>query len=963
MAISLDDALKISDKVSVNPGQSFNPSFIQKQPTVTQTIQQKATQAGKAGLGFVGDILNKPSAITESFLTGGKGYEKTLSNAGVTNPTAQKVLGFTGRMVLDPLNLISFGSEGVAKVGLKSLTSQAAKDIGETAFRKLTQMGGKEAAITLSKEAGLKLAKLEPKIGRAAAEAQILKEIAGGAEHYVAKSGVKIGAFGKDVVLPLPKANIKSKVANVIPQGVKDVAGKVALKARQAFEYPLNRAPAGASDIVDAATAAKQKYFEMADKFVQSYTKASPEVKQLADSVLTGAAKITTHENPIVKSAIEMRSTIDDLGKKAVDLGLLDKNTYDAGQGTYLPQLYDVFLQKGDNVLEGAPSAKKIAADEAGRLRTRTESQIAQDLGAGKITQEQAQAEREVLARFKQAGGQVESPAFQASKAVQNLGGLITKEQQFKDLGQFSKTAEDIAPSLVKGDSQVALEKGIHGTQNSEIERRALDVLARASASGKTVESEKAIQEGAKQLLQRSTQVTHEGQKLYKLPESASLGALSGTFVPEAIHTYLTEGSGRLLSSNVGKWMMRLSAPFNFKTMKTVYSPGSQVRNVISNQILGFMNDPGSFKHFKQAIDVVSHPNSKEFQEMEKVGLFNGKFFGEEVKRFYKSIETKDDITTFSKFVEGLKNFGGAIHNKLGDAREVMESHAKIQQYLRARSLGASAEQAKRVAEKTLFAYNKVGPGVRILRSTGVPFITFTLKAAPFIAETGLKNPKRLAVFPKLEREMANLFNDHPEDEKYMPTWMKGMIPMPGTDENGNKQYFNPRYLYPWGSIVGDFNPLPGLPFIGKGGTLPGGVSMSPTISEGISQVTGRDLFTGQEFVNDAMLPGDAVKARLTRIGKTFSPGPVSSALPFLTGSQTDAQSQKGLGNSILGSMTGLQTQPFNLANGMDQQSKAIQAIQRETTTEVNKALKEGKSFDYIRHIQERGFERIQELQ
>ena len=90
MAISLDDALKISDKVSVNPGQSFNPSFIQKQPTVTQTIQQKATQAGKAGLGFVGDILNKPSAITESFLTGGKGYEKTLSNAGVTNPTAQK---------------------------------------------------------------------------------------------------------------------------------------------------------------------------------------------------------------------------------------------------------------------------------------------------------------------------------------------------------------------------------------------------------------------------------------------------------------------------------------------------------------------------------------------------------------------------------------------------------------------------------------------------------------------------------------------------------------------------------------------------------------------------------------------------------------------------------------------------------------------------------------------------------
>lgn len=953
--ISAEDALQYARQGTNYAPQTFTPET--PAPVSKPSFLKTAARVGLAGLGKVGEVLNKPSEWTEKILTGGSTYEDRYK--------VPKLAGTALRIVLDPLNFISIGSSGVAKVGLKSLTKPALRHIGQEGLEQLGKFATKEGAITLSKTAGKELAQLEAKYGRKAAEIAMLNRVAKG-EDLVAKSGLKVGLpftnIEKTYKLPGVQKLMPSVISK-IPQPVRETVSNVGMKARRAFEYPLNRAPAQAGDIVDAASAVKQKFFEQGDRFIANYQKAPQELKTIVDDVLRGAVKITNHENPMVKEAIEVRKSIDSLGKRAVELGLLSRETYEKGQGTYLPRLYDVFLQRSDDVIKGSPEAKRIATDEFARVRRRTDTQIMADLKAGKISEQQAQAEINVLNRFKEAGGEVTNPAFLASKALQNLGGLISKTEEFKQLRKFGKSAEQLAEDVVQGVADVKLPKGIKGNQRSEIARHTLDIFERAAAEGQPMTEKLAEKLGARNLINTSSEVTSRGQKLLRLPNSASLGELSGMYVPEGIHTFLTEGSGRFLSSEAGKWMMRLSAPFKFKELKTVWSPGSQVRNVLSNQILGFLQDPGSFKHFREAINVVKDHSNPVFKEMEKVGLFSGKFFGEEVSRFYQNIPLadSDSVSFFTKIVNSVGNF----HNKLGDTRDFFENMAKVQQYLRARELGASAQEAKKIAETALFAYQKVGPAVRIIRSSAVPFLTFTIKAVPFVARQGIKHPGRLAVFPKAEREFVNIFGLNEEEQKYLPDWMKGMIPLPMKDENGNTLYFNPKYIYPWGQTMNDFEPLPGLPVIGQGGQLPGGVSMSPTISEFISQVTGRDLFTGEEFVRESQTPDEQVRARLERVGKTFSPGATSGFIPFLPGatSTTESQKERGLGLTALGAATGMQVQPFNMARGIESKQKRIQAIKRQTSTEVNNALRSGKSLDEINRIRQRGLERIIELQ
>lgn len=941
---------------------------------------QKAKELGMAGLGVVGKVLSYPSELVEKGVVGAynnapklfggqvnnaTSYEDIAKKSGVENELAQKALGVAGRFVLDPLNLVTFGGEGIAKIGLKGL--EEGKNF--TKLAGLANVADKAGDVRLTVEAGKELATLSTKIGRSAAEAEMLARIAKGGTNLIEKGGIGVKIpftnIGKSFQLPDIGSKISpyiQKVVDKIPQGVKDAAFKV----RQAVEYPLNRVAPEVSNIVDRYAAQKQGFLQLGDDFLKAYQSAKPEVRAVADAVLEGTSNIVKHENPVIQKAIEMRNTLDDLGKKAVELGFLKKETYEAGRGTYLPRLYDVFLQHGDEAAMGSTTAKKIVADEAGRLMSRTDTEIQRDLAAGKITPEMADAQMKAFERFRQAGGEVENAAFKAVKGVQGGGGFITKQQQFNELSKYGKTSSELATELLGGNVEATVQKGIKNTAEAEAERYTLDALGKAGAEGKNMTYDAAKKIGAQKLIENSSDVLRGGQKYIQLPESQALGALSGKFVPEGIHTFLTEGSGQFLSSTTGKWLILATNPFGFKTAKTVLTPGSQVRNVLSNQILNFLQDPGSFRHFREAIDVLrGGPLNPKFQEMEKVGLFTGGIVGEEVQRFYTKLGDLSKLDNPDLFSRISDLYKGAF-NTMADIRSVTENHAKVQAYLRARALGATPEIAKGVAEKTIFAYNKVGPAIKIARASVVPFLTFSLKATPFIAEQAIRHPGRLAMFPKLEQGALNILGANEEEMKYLPDYMKGMIPLPIKDGNGNTIYYNPKYIYPWGNVIGvaDFNPLPGLPFIGKGGQLPGGVSLAPTITEGFSQLGGRDLFTGEEFVRESQTPGQQMRARAEHAIKTFAPGPISSAIPFLPGaaSTTSSQKTRGLGFAETGAMTGFQLQPFSQRDAIESRNKRAESIRRETTTEVNKAIKSGKSPEELRAIRMRGIERLREL-
>lgn len=961
-----EDALRNLKKIqSPTPTPSTIPSVVQPSqatPTPPQptSLGGKIKQAGLAGLGVVGKVLNAPSQFTETLLTGGKGYGEGVG------PTI-------ARLALDPLNLISFGTAGVARLGLKGLSKVALKEVGQAGIEQLGKLATKEGEIALTKAAGKQLAEHSTQVGEEAARTQMLKRIAQGETNLIDKGGIKVGIPFKEgkTIAPLPDlgTTIKPAIASLaskVPQPVRDLATNIGTKVKQAVEYPLNRAPKGVSEVVDKFGAEKQRLYDMADNLVQNYTKIAPESRQLVDDVLRGTTKLTQHENPIVQQAINVRNTIDNLGQRAVKAGLISKETYQAGQGSYLPRLYKLFLEDAD-LSRGIPEAKRITGEEFSRTMQRTDVELQKMLDEGKISQEHFNKGMQNFQNFQKAGGQVTNPAYLAAKALQGVGGLVTKAEQFGAIRPYGVKADELAAKFLKGKVDAKLNPVLRDFRNpteaATTESELLRFLQNANFEGK--EGKRAAVEAARRVLDESVSVEFKGQKLYQLPQSKALGELSGIYVPEAIHTYLTEGSGRFLSTNAGKALMLLSAPFGFKAAKTTLSVGSQVRNFLSNQILNFLQDPGSFRQFRQAFKVVKNPADPRFEEMRKAGLFVGRFVGEEVGKFYKKIDNLENLDDLS-FLTRVRNIAASGANKAGDIRDFAENWAKAQQYLHARSLGASIEEAKRIAESTIFAYQKVGPAVRIARATAVPFLTFTIKAVPFIAKQGLKNPRRLALFPKAEQGVMSIFGVNEAEQQYLPDWMQGMIPLPIKDESGNTLYFNPKYIYPWGQVMGsDVQPLPGLPFIGKGGQLPGGVSLAPTFTEAASQISGRDLFTGEEFVRQSQTSGQQVRARVERVAKTFTPSAVAGAVPFLPGatSTTKSQKERGLGLTELGANAGLQLQPFNLRQGIESNKKAAEAIRRETTTEVNRAIKAGKSPEEIKQIRLRGIQRLRDLQ
>lgn len=101
--------------------QPVRQSFVGQNPT-PPPVQQADKSLGMKVI----DALNYPSMKAEQILTGGKGYDQRLNQAGIKNTPGQldmnDVISNAGRMVIDPLNFLPVGK--IAK-GAGALLSKA----------------------------------------------------------------------------------------------------------------------------------------------------------------------------------------------------------------------------------------------------------------------------------------------------------------------------------------------------------------------------------------------------------------------------------------------------------------------------------------------------------------------------------------------------------------------------------------------------------------------------------------------------------------------------------------------------------------------------------------------------------------------------------------------------------------------------------------------------------------------
>ena len=127
-----------------------------------------------------------------------------------------------------------------------------------------------------------------------------------------------------------------------------------------------------------------------------------------------------------------------------------------------------------------------------------------------------------------------------------------------------------------------------------------------------------------------------------------------------------------------------------------------------------------------------------------------------------------------------------------------------------------NSKLASQEAQKWLFDYNKVPQFIDVVRKSpiGAPFITFTYKAIPRIAETLVNRPMALYKYKVLfdavnesSRKLQGMTPmDYARQKKLLPSWVLkdiGGMPtnllLPWKDKYGRTQWLNLEYILPVG--------------------------------------------------------------------------------------------------------------------------------------------------------------------
>ena len=279
---------------------------------------------------------------------------------------------------------------------------------------------------------------------------------------------------------------------------------------------------------------------------------------------------------------------------------------------------------------------------------------------------------------------------------------------------------------------------------------------------------------------------------------SLRLGTLQGKYIPEAIYNDIEEiFRAKEYGEKIAGKIMR-----GFKYGKVVMNPATHARNIISNFIL---NDFGELPLYR-----IPEYMTKAFSSFKAGGKYAK--FGDEIS------ELGVDASTFwgTEIKALLTNAGDPaliklpkeIINKMGDLYQKEESLGKRMMYIFQREKGLEPLQAWAKAEESTFNYAKVTPFIRKLRESlfGMPFVTFSYLATPFVAKTLITHPARVGKYGFIKRGIENMSDPEKlrKEREAEPDYIKKgfYVRLPFEDQHGRAMYFDMTYILPFGDLI-----------------------------------------------------------------------------------------------------------------------------------------------------------------
>ena len=313
-----------------------------------------------------------------------------------------------------------------------------------------------------------------------------------------------------------------------------------------------------------------------------------------------------------------------------------------------------------------------------------------------------------------------------------------------------------------------------------------------------------------------------------------------------------------------------------WKFGKVVLNPATHSRNLMSNSILLDLSGIDWLKQpalLKRSLEEIKNEGSY-FREAKDVGLLGHEFVGGEIKELLAGFDAPK--TMLGK----IGNITKEAANKTAKIYQSEEQWFKLAKFISERGKGSSIAQASKEAEKWLFNYEKVSPSIDFLRKfpLGSPFITFTAKAAPRIAETILNNPLRIykykILFDSIENIAREKLNISDEEVETIKRNSRGQtVILPFRSKGGDLQTLDLSYILPWGDI-GERGGMFGLP----PALSPGGAFVKPVAEIGFN----KSIFTKQPIWLKTDDMGTKTRKTFDHLYKAFLPS-FAPPIPGLT--------------------------------------------------------------------------------
>ena len=252
-------------------------------------------------------------------------------------------------------------------------------------------------------------------------------------------------------------------------------------------------------------------------------------------------------------------------------------------------------------------------------------------------------------------------------------------------------------------------------------------------------------------------------------------GALAGKYIPREIYenifqiNKIAEGPG----STFGKGYRALNQVW--KASKTAWNPTVHINNMVSNLVLLDLVD-GSARLLPSAVTAFKNQSAgksvKILEEASNLGVFSSNYVKQElkggildpdnIKPAYYNVDPKKDVFENGVNLTSFIYKDLIVKNKLGLSKlseyyGLEDSIFRLALYMDRRNKGYSKVRAAQDARKSFIDYNIQAPGINALRNLPTPFLAYTYRVVPILAETAVVRPWKFAKYAVLGYGLNNL--------------------------------------------------------------------------------------------------------------------------------------------------------------------------------------------------------------